>query len=225
MVLHLIRVCFVSHNPLMKNLLIADDHRLFAEGLQFMLSYSNAYRIIGMVADGREVVPFLQAQPVDLLMLDVQMPIMSGIDVTRQVRSVFPVLPILAVSMQTDYESVRAMFDAGANGFCLKSAGRSELLQALDTVGRGECFLSPELGIVLARGTHQTTTIDLLSLLTSREREIASLLAEGRSNPDIAERLYVSPRTIETHRKNIYAKLDIHHVTELTAFLLKHAPF
>lgn len=202
----------------MKNLLIADDHRLFAEGLQFMLSYSDAYRIVGMVSDGKAVMPFLRAQPVDLLILDVQMPGMSGIDVTRQVRPPFPTLPILAVSMQTDYDSVRAMFDAGVNGFCLKSAGRSELFLALDTVSRGEVFLSPELGAVLAQGTPQPATPDRLHLLTNREREIVKLLVEGRSNTDIAERLYVSPRTVETHRKNIYAKLAIHHVTELMAF-------
>lgn len=205
----------------MKNLLIADDHRLFAEGLQFMLSYSDDYRIVDTVADGKDVLPLLQKQSVDLLILDVQMPVMTGIDVTRQVRSIFPNLPILAVSMQNDYDSVRAMFDAGANGFCLKSAGRSELLQALDCVSRGEVFVSADLTTVLAMGTRRPTIPEPLTVLTSREREIARLLANGHSNTDIAEQLYVSPRTVETHRKNIYGKLGIHHVTELTAFILK----
>ncbi|GAB2576459.1 response regulator [Spirosoma areae] len=210
----------IPSNKLMKRLLIADDHRLFAEGVQFMLNYSDDYQIVGIVSDGTAVMPFLVTQPVDLLLLDVQMPHLSGIDVARRVRLELPALPILALSMQTDYESVRAMFDAGANGFCLKSVGRNELLQALDSVSRGEFFLSPDVGAVLAQGTLQSAAPDLSGLLTSREREIVQLLVEGRSNTDVAERLYISPRTVETHRKNIYTKLSIHHVTELTAFAL-----
>jgi len=206
----------------MKQILIADDHRLFAEGIQFMLSYSDEYRIIDVISDGSAVLPLLQAQLVDLLIMDVNMPEMSGIEVTRQVRLLFPDIPILAVSMQADYETVRAMFDAGANGFCLKSSGRNELFQALDQVIKGNVFLSPELTAVLTQARPLKNSANLLKLLTIRESEISKLLVEGYSNTDIAERLFVSPRTIETHRKNIYGKLGIHHVTELTAYVLKH---
>ncbi|KAA9352722.1 response regulator [Larkinella humicola] len=205
----------------MKHILIADDHRLFAEGLQFMLTYSEAYQIVGIVCNGKDVLPFLAAHPVDILLLDVQMPGMSGIEVTRQIRPKFPDLPILTVSMQTDYASVRAMFDAGVNGFCLKSAGRDELLQALDRVSQGLVFLSPDLTTVLTRVAPLPATPELIHSLTPRENEIVQLLIEGYSNTDIAEQLFVSPRTVETHRKNIYAKLAIHHITELTTLMLK----
>ncbi len=208
----------------MKQLLIADDHRLFTEGLQFMFSYSDSYQIAGMVANGQAVMPFLQSRPTDLLLLDVQMPGLSGMQVARQVRPVFPDLPILVVSMQTDYVSVRGMFDAGANGFCLKSAGRDELLLALDRVSQGQAYLSPDLTAVMTQAPPSPALVNRLHTLTTREQEIVRLLVDGCSNTDIAEQLFVSLRTIETHRRNIYTKLGIHHITELTAVSLACKP-
>ncbi len=156
------------------------------------------------MTDGPAVLPFLRNQPVELLLLDVRMPSLSGVEVARTVRQEFPTLPILAISMQNDSESVRAMLQAGVTGYCLKSAGRDELLAALALVNQGQWYFSPEVTQVLARGT--TRPESGTPELTPREREIIQLIAGGRSNPAIAQHLFVSARTVETHRKNIWGR-------------------
>jgi DNA-binding NarL/FixJ family response regulator len=206
----------------MKQLLIADDHRLFAEGLQFLLSYSDAYRVVGIVPDGITVLPALRQQPIDILVLDVTMPGQSGIEVAQAVRAEWPMLPILAVSMETDYTTVQAMLRAGATGYCVKTAGQADLLTALATVGRGESYLSDTLRRTLLPTQKQPTpAASPWATLTPREQEVARLLVRGLSNPTIADQLCISLRTVETHRKNSYAKLNVHNVVELTTLALQ----
>ena len=210
----------------MKQLLIADDHRLFAEGLQFLLNYSDAYRVAGIVTDGTTVLPALRQQPINILLLDVTMPGQSGVEVARAVRAEWPTLPILAVSMETDFATIQAMLRAGATGYCAKTADQTDLMTALDTVGRGESYLSETLRRTLLSAPTQPqlpATARLWATLTAREQEVARLLVQGLSNPAIANQLYISLRTVETHRKNSYAKLNVHNVVELTTLAL-HTP-
>ena len=206
----------------MKQLLIADDHRLFAEGLQFLLNYSDQYRVAAIVPDGTTVLPALRQQPIDILVLDVTMPGQSGIDVARAVRAEWPTLPILAVSMETDATTVQAMLRAGATGYCAKTADQTDLMTALATVGRGEPYLSDTLRqILLTPQPQPAPTARLWATLTPREQEVARMLVQGLTNPSIANQLCISLRTVETHRKNSYAKLNVHNVVELTTLALQ----
>lgn len=207
----------------MKQLLIADDHLLFAESLRFLLSYSDDYRVATLVTDSLTILSALRQQPVDLLVLDVNMPGLSGVGVAKAVRAEWPELPILAVSMETDYATVQAMLQAGATGYCPKTADQTDLMAALASVSRGEAYLSDALSQrLLTEQRLDPPAQPIWSTLTPREMEVTRLLVAGLSNTAIASQLYASPRTVETHRKNIYAKLQVHNAVELTTLFLKN---
>jgi DNA-binding NarL/FixJ family response regulator len=206
----------------MKQLLIADDHLLFAESLRFLLSYSDTYRVAALVTNGLAVLPALRQQPVDLLVLDVNMPGSSGVSTAKAVRVEWPELPILAVSMETDYATVQAMLQAGATGYCPKTADQTDLMTALESVSRGVVYLSDTLAQPLLREPQPAPAPTVWRMLTRRELEITRLLVAGLSNTTIANQLYASPRTVETHRKNIYAKLQVHNAVELTTLFLNN---
>jgi DNA-binding NarL/FixJ family response regulator len=205
----------------MQVLLIADDHRLFADGLSFIIDYATTHRLAGIVQNGNDVLPFLQSQPVDLLLLDIDLPGQSGFEVALKVRQQYPDVKILAISMLNDYDSVQTMLRAGASGYCLKSAGKDELLGAINTVCAGEVFVSPSLVPVMTNGEnpHKFFKKNILNTLTAREVEVLKALAKGKGIADIADMLFVSKHTVESHRKNIYAKLDLHSIVELMMFV------
>ncbi len=205
-------------------LLIADDHRLFADGLSFIIDYATNYRLAGVVHDGNDVLPFLQGQSIDLLLLDIDLSGQRGPEVAIQVRQSYPNVKILAISMLNDYDSVQTMLQAGAMGYCLKSAGKDELLAAISTVCAGEVFVSPSLVSVMINGSSilKISKNKALSLLTPRELDVLKTLATGKSITDIADALFVSKHTLESHRKNIYAKLDLHSIGELMSFVAKN---
>ncbi|MBO0933346.1 LuxR C-terminal-related transcriptional regulator [Fibrella aquatilis] len=202
----------------MRQLLIIDDHRLFADGLRFMLAQTPAYAVAGMVHTVAEVMPFLARHPVDLLLLDVDLPDGSGIELAEVVRAVYPTLPMLAVSMLDDISSVRRMMQAGATGYCVKSAGYDELLAGLACVSAGTPYLPAAYLQQLQNRQHG---LDRTSL-TDREVDIVQLVAQGIANHQIADRLCLSTRTVETHRKNIYRKLGVHNNVELIRFARQH---
>ena len=207
----------------MQRLLIADDHRLFADGLRFLFQYTADYTVIDTVPAGADVLPALGQQPVDLLLLDVSLPDLSGPVVARAVRHHWPALPILAVSMDTEAETVRSMLQAGANGYCPKTADQADLMRALDAVGRGETYLDPSLRVACLQPPVARAGAQPGPVLTPREQEVADLLLQGLSNTAIAGLTCTSPRTVETHRKNLYAKLGVHNVVELATRLLLRA--
>ncbi|WP_428656729.1 response regulator [Runella sp.] len=208
----------------MSMLLIADDHRLFADGLRFIIDYATEYQLAGVVHTGKEVVPFLKNRKVDVLLLDVDLPDKSGSEVAKEVRIECPWVKILAISMLNDYDSVQMMLGAGATGYCLKSAGKDELFAALAAVSQGEVYVSPSLFPVMMNGqTEQKTHFkNPLHELTNREIEVVRAFASGKSVNEIAESLFLSKHTVESHRKNIYAKLDLHSISELMVFVRKN---
>ncbi|KAB7727959.1 response regulator [Rudanella paleaurantiibacter] len=210
----------------MQRILIADDHRLFADGLRFLFQFSELYEVVEVVTLGGEVLPTLQRQSIDLLLLDVTLPDLPGPEVARSVRAFRPDLPILAISMETEAATVQAMLRAGVNGYCPKTAHHADLMSALDAVCGGEIYLDPSLQHVLLYPSEPlppVPTEEPVYRLTPREQEVAHLLVQGLSNTAIATRTFTSPRTVETHRKNIYAKLGVHNAVELTTRLLQRA--
>lgn len=198
----------------MKKLLIVDDHRLFAEGVQFLIESAMDYKVVGVLQSGREVLPFLARNPVYILLLDIELPDISGFDLAKIVRHTHPDTKILALSMLSDTQSINRMMEAGATGYCLKSAGRDELFTAIQTVDEGGSYLP----VGYFNPYRLKNDSSGYSCLTERETEVSQLIAHGISTKKIADRLFLSARTIETHRKNIYRKLGIHTNIELTIF-------
>jgi DNA-binding NarL/FixJ family response regulator len=203
-------------------ILIADDHRLFADGLKFILSFSVEYASVDTVEDGEAVLQYLQQKATDVVLLDIHLPGMSGIDVARHIRQHHPQVRILAVSMAEDRETVQAMIEAGAQGYCLKTAGQAELLRALDKVSKNELYFSPEIVPILLKQRPSEKLNAFIEKLTAREIELIKWLIQGHSAAEIAKKLFISPYTVETHRKNIYAKLNVHSLNELITFAQQH---
>lgn len=205
-------------------LFIADDHRLFVDGLRFIIDYATDYKLAGVVHNGHEVMPFLKKQPVDVLLLDIDLPGKSGKEVAIEVKQHYPSVRILAISMLNDYETVKTMLGLGVTGYCLKTAGKDELLNALANVSRGEVFISADLIPVLLNGRRLSSSRPIyaknpLQDLTERERVILKELAKGKNAAAIADEMNLSKHTVESHRKNIYSKLNVHSLGELMVFV------
>lgn len=208
----------------MIRVMLVDDHRLFREGLRNLLATRPDVQVVGEAQDGRDAVSLVAELEPDLVIMDVAMPGLNGVEATRQIRSQHRDRRVLALSMHSDWPYVTRMLEAGATGYVLKEAAFEELAAAMATVLAGEVYLSPALTSMVVDGYVRLAS-DRGSLerptLTPREREVLQLVAEGRSTRVIAQDLGVSVKTIETHRRQIMDKLDLRSVAELTKYALR----
>jgi DNA-binding NarL/FixJ family response regulator len=202
---------------------LADDHRMMRDGLRAVLERAGV-NVVGEAANGREAIAEVKRVHPDILVIDIAMPELNGIDATRRLTAEMPDVKVIALSMNSDRRYVMAMLEAGAAGYLLKNAASDELLSALGTVARGQTYLSPAIaGLVVdeAIGRAQSTRKAVERPLTGREREVLQLIAEGRSSKEIAAGLRISVPTVETHRGHIMEKLDLHSVAELTKYAIR----
>lgn len=205
-------------------ILLADNHRLFCEGLRTLFATCPGMEIVGEAANGRMAVRLARELSPDLVIMDIGMPELNGIEATRQIRSELPQVKVLAVSMHSDRQYVSGMLTAGASGYVLKDSAFTELADAIAIVSRGGRFLSPDIvGVVVddyvtrvAPGPESPA-----AKLSDREREVLQLMAEGHRTADIADRLHISRKTVETHRKSLMLKLELHSVADLTKFAVR----
>jgi len=205
-------------------ILLADDHKIIREGLKSLIDKQPDMQVVGEADNGRETVRLARELKPDVIVMDISMPDLNGIDATRQILSETPDVKVIALSMHTDKRFVVRMLKAGASGYLLKDCAFDELAKAINTVLSDQTYLSPEITTVVVQDiVHQTSTTDTssLSLLSNREREVLQLLAEGKTTKQIAADLYVSVKTIETHRINIMKKLDIHNLADLIKFAIR----
>ncbi|MCU0339513.1 MAG: response regulator transcription factor [Spirosomaceae bacterium] len=198
----------------MKKLLIIDDHQMFAEGLQFLIEATAQFEIVKILNNGKNALHFIHIHNPDMVILDVNLPEQSGVEVAQNIRKNHLTMKILALSMLQDTCTIEAMLHAGANGYCTKTADKAHLLKAIQKVMEGQTVL-PYLA-------PQQLTQHNIEKLTMREQEIIKLIATGHSSKRIAELLFLSERTVETHRKNIYHKLCIHTNIELAKYAQKY---
>jgi DNA-binding NarL/FixJ family response regulator len=192
--------------------LIADDHPLFRDGLRTMLTSSPVTELVGEASNGEEAVSLTADLQPDVVVMDVQMPGMSGIEATRRIMHDSPQVRVLVVTMFEDDATVFSAMRAGALGYVLKGANYAEMLRAIQAAGNGEAIFSPQVAVRLMdyfAGIRPEVPAQSFPELSDREREILGLIAQGRKNPEIAQKLYLSPKTVRNHVSNILHKLQV----------------
>ena len=209
------------------NVLIAEDHTLVRSGIRALLESSPDVAVVGEAGNGRQAVELARSLSPGLILMDVGMAELNGIDAARQIHETSPAVRIVMLSMHEDQQYVFESLKAGAAGYVLKGAAFAELLTAIQTVMSGKNYISPALSaavmedyIVRAQGGAEQHTE--LGRLSGREREVLQLIAEGKSSAEVAELLRISVRTVDTHRHNIMVKLEIHSIAGLTKFAIRH---
>ncbi len=204
--------------------MIADDHRIVREGLQSLVEKENDLEVIGMAANGRlALVLTLRLKP-DVVIMDIAMPELNGIDATRQILDEVPGVKVIALSMHSEKQFVEGMLRAGVAGYLLKESAFEELIKAIRVVCTGKKYLSQDVTDIVLRdylSPADEKDIEQTPDLTLREREVLQLLAEGRAMKEIAGRLNISVKTVESHRKNIMDKLNLNTVAELTKYAVR----
>ncbi|MGI4873659.1 MAG: response regulator [Janthinobacterium lividum] len=207
--------------------LLVDDHQMVIEGIKTLLKSDPDLRVVACANSGAEALRRLREHPeVQVAVVDLSMPLMSGVELTRRVRQDFPAVRILALSMFHDHATIQEVLEAGGSGYLLKNTTRQELSTAIRQVAYGRSHFSPEVGQTLLQNLElpgqRTSGPARPPELTTREREILQLIAQEKSNHDIAEQLFISERTVETHRKNMLTKTKSKSVIGLIQYALKH---
>ena len=202
-------------------ILLADDHKLVRQGFRLILASQEDMEVVGETGNGREAVELSKSLKPDVVLMDVTMPELNGIEATRRIREASPHIRVLALSVHRDSVYVREIVRAGAEGYLLKESADTDLLAAVRAVGEGNSYLSPEVSGAILKDyrKHATNPMDLL---TSREREVLQLIAEGKTNKDIASTLHLSVYTVDGHRTRIMDKLNLHSVGELVRFAVRN---
>ncbi len=204
------------------NIIIVDDHEFFRSGLKMVINRLKYARVIGEATNGREFLELLRHKEPDIVLIDIQMPLMNGIEATRLALEEFPDLKIVALTMFDDEEYVQSMIDAGAKGFLLKNITREVLDQALLAIQDGKNYYSPELWEFFAKKVVSEPKQDDDVQLTRREREILRLICDGLSNKEIADRLFISERTVIGHKSNLLAKTNTKSSVGLLSYAIKN---
>ncbi len=206
-------------------ILLADDHKLMRSGLKALIEQQPDLTVVGEADDGRQAVALVAKLKPDLLVMDIGMPNLNGIEAARQIAQAYPETAIVMLSMHSDESYVLRALKAGAKGYLLKDSAEADLIRAVHAVAGGKSFFSPAVSKVLlddyVRKLQRSGAEDAYDLLTPREREILQLIAEGKSNKDVANLLNLSVYTVETHRSNIMEKLNLRGVPELILYAVR----
>jgi DNA-binding NarL/FixJ family response regulator len=206
-------------------ILLGDDHTLVRQGLRKILEEQPDWEVVAEASDGREVVRQALALEPDVVILDIGMPLLNGIEAARQIARRLPNVNILILSMHAEEAYITQAMKAGARGYLLKDSADTELIRAIGAIASGKSFFSPAVAKVMlddyVRHLSEKGIVDRFEALSEREREIFQLIAEAHSNKEIADLLSVSPATVETHRAHILQKLDVHNTAELVLYAVR----
>jgi DNA-binding NarL/FixJ family response regulator len=211
-------------------ILIADDHEIFLDSLSMLIATFPDVEVIGNCKNALEVLDFLQNQTIDLLVTDYKMPQMSGIELTLQLRQKYPKIKVLMLSVSEEAEMIREAFQAGVWGYMMKKSGKAELQKAIECIKNGQRYFSESVVFELMRlgltdNIPQNEISQEFNQLTEREIEIIRLISKELSSQEIAEKLFIAPKTVETHRHNILKKLGLKNTVGLVKYALKNGLF
>lgn len=206
----------------MIKVLIVDDHKLILDSLSLLLSLQDDISVVGTIDDSRQVISFLETNEVDLLITDLNMPYMDGIELSFKVKEVFPELKILMLTVNDSHDLISNAYKAGISGYIMKKAGREELANAIRTVNSGSLFYSQDVMKVILQGSEDDGGIEMVKNLTKREKEIIKLMAMEKTSSEISSELFISLGTVETHRHNIFKKLGVKNIVGVIKFALKY---
>jgi len=204
-------------------IILADDHTILRHGLSKSFQQQEDFKVIGQAKDGRSTVELAKELLPDVVVMDIGMPDLNGVEATRQITKECPEVSVVGLSMHSSNKYVREMFRAGAKGYLLKDCPFEELTQAIRTVVDGKTYVSPSVGQTVIEDYISKPDIEksAFSVLSQREREVLQLLAEGKPTKQVAMQLYISPKTVEAHRLRIMNKLEIDNVAQLTKYALQ----
>ena len=210
-------------------ILLVDDHQIVLDGLKNIIKELNQYQIIGTANNGNEALQYIQTLEPDIVLLDIDMPIMNGIVVAERSKKEHPETKIIILSLHHEKSIIKHLISTGVDGYLLKNSDKSELLKALEIVAQGKKYFSSDVAISLSQSQRPFHSLrgeldqtEILLSLTNREKEIVSLICEGLTNKELAERLHISPRTADAHRANLMKKLNVKNVVGVVKFAMKH---
>jgi DNA-binding NarL/FixJ family response regulator len=206
---------------------IVDDHQIMIDGIKSMLAHEKGLTIVGHANNGKLALSLLENLETDVILMDIEMPVMNGIDATRIITAKYPSVKIIVLSTYDEKSLVKTMFDAGAKGYVLKNINREILVEAIITVAEGGVYQGTDVLISMARkpvdGDREVKYGDSVvsQVLSQREIDVLKHIVSGLSSKDIAEQLFISPKTVETHRNNIMKKLNVHNIASLVKYAVK----
>jgi DNA-binding NarL/FixJ family response regulator len=200
-------------------ILLADDHQMMRQGLKSLLAEQPDFEVVGEAGDGRTAVRLAQELSAAVVIMDVTMPDLNGVDATRQLKSEAPDVKVVGLSMHPERQFVLEMLSVGASGYLLKDCPFTELVQAIRAAVEGDVYLSPKVAGVVVRGRGASN--GAARSLTPREREVLQQVAEGRNTKQVAQSLHISTKTVETHRRQIMEKLELFSVAELARYAIR----
>jgi len=204
------------------NVIIVDDHKMFRSGLRFLLNNVPNIKVIGEASNGTEFLQIAEKEPIDIALMDINMPEMNGIEATKIAMEKFSDLKVIVLSMHGEEEYYDQMLDAGVKGFLLKNSGADELIQALEAVMAGKSYFSQELLVNILDQKRQQELNTNAVKLSNRELEVLKLICDGYSNAEIAEALFISQRTVDRHRSNLLSKTACKNSTSLVMYAVKN---
>lgn len=209
-------------NPI--KVLLADDHQIILDGLQSLLKNEEDITVIAEATNGREALRILEILQPDLVLMDIDMPVMNGIDALKEIGRRFPSVKVIILSMHSEGGMIKSLMDLGASGYLLKSCSQDELLTAIRKVAGGQSYFSQDVTLSLlgAKSRERAINEPRNEILTERETEILKLIVAGFSNKEVGEKLFISHRTVDTHRTNLMKKLNVSNIAGLISFAIKH---
>lgn len=208
-------------------ILIVDDHKIIVDGIKSLLQHQNDITVIGDASNGKEAYDFLKLVEVQIVLMDIDMPVMNGIEATKKIKLAFgDDIRVIILTMHNESGLIKTLVEAGADGYILKSSDQHELITAIQKVSQGQQYFSSEVAMsLLNKSTSKLNTFQsqgVITDLTSREIEILKLVAEGNSNKEIGEKLFISHRTVDTHRTNLMKKLEVNNIAGLIRYAIQH---
>lgn len=210
------------------HILIADDHPLIAEGIKNTFENNDDFNVIAIVNNGKEAIRFIEKNLVDVALLDINMPIMDGIECAKEIVKNHPHVKIAMLSMYQEASIIKNLIEIGAKGYMLKTIPSDELLLAIKSIHQGKEYFNTDVTKALISDDKPNSFLQykkkspLLEQLTSREKEIIKYISQGLTNVQVGEKLFISPRTVDTHRTNIMRKIDVHNVASLIRFAFQN---